>query len=171
MPFAKMRRVILHWTAGSYVASSLDKEHYHFLVDGSLKLMRGKHSVKDNETISGRSQDGYAAHTLGANTGSIGISICASAGAIEQPFNPGKFPVLEAQWQTAAEAVACLCKRYDIPVTDKTVLSHGEVQTNLGIHQRGKWDIAKLTFGKNLMTAKTCGDDFRDRVKLALWKM
>ncbi|MER8369697.1 hypothetical protein NKH70_28955 [Mesorhizobium sp. M0991] len=36
--------------------------------------------------------------------------------------------------------VAELCKYYRIKVTSKTVLSHAEVESNLGIEQRGKWD-------------------------------
>lgn len=168
MPSARMKRVILHWTGGSYVASSLDKEHYHFLVDGDLELLRGLHPISANEFIGKKTQDEYAAHTRGANTGAIGISICGSAGASERPFSPGKFPIKEAQWQLAAEATATLCKRYGIPVTDKTVLTHAEVQSNLGIKQNGKWDIAKLIFGKSLNTAKACGDDFRRRVRNAM---
>jgi hypothetical protein len=167
MPAAAMRRVIVHWTAGSYTASSLDREHYHALIEGDQNVVRGKHSIADNEVVGKKSTDRYAAHTRGANTGSIGISMCASAGATEAPYSPGRFPLTEAQWQRAAEVTASLCKRYDIPVTDKTVLTHAEVQVNLGIAQSGKWDIAKLPFG-NLMTAKACGDDFRRRVTDAL---
>jgi N-acetyl-anhydromuramyl-L-alanine amidase AmpD len=168
LPAAHMTRVILHWTAGSYVASSLDKEHYHFLIDGTPKIVRGRHSISANQHIGSKSQDQYAAHTKGANTGAIGVSICASAGAVEAPFSPGSFPLKEVQWQLAADLVAALCKRYAIAVTDKTVLTHAEVQTNLGIRQNGKWDIAKLSFGKGLMTAKACGDDFRARVQKAM---
>lgn len=168
MPTAIMSRVILHWTGGSYVASSLDKEHYHFLIEGDGEIIRGLHPVSANQNIAGKSQDDYAAHTRAANTGSIGLSICGSAGAIEVPFSAGKFPIKESQWQAAAEATAALCKRYGISVTDKTVLTHAEVQKNLGIRQNGKWDIARLTFGKELTTAKACGDDFRARVQKAL---
>jgi N-acetyl-anhydromuramyl-L-alanine amidase AmpD len=172
MPFStKMKRVVVHWTGGSYVASSLDKEHYHFLVEGDLDVIRGLHSVLDNEVIGNKSQDEYAAHTKGTNTGAIGVSMCSMAGGEESPFKPGKFPVTEKQWQRTAEVVASLCKRYAIPVTDKTVLTHAEVQTNLGIKQNGKWDIAKLAFGNSLTDAKSCGDDFRNRVKSALEKI
>ena len=45
-------------------------------------------------------------------------------------------------------------------VTPKTILSHAEVQGNLGIKQNGKWDIARLPFG-HLVGAKAIGDDFR----------
>lgn len=168
MPNANMKRVIPHWTAGSYVASGLDREHYHLLIEGDLTVVRGKHSIKANEYIGSKSPDRYAAHTRGTNTGSIGISMCASAGAVERPYNPGRFPLKEEQWQRAAEVTASLCKRYNIPVTDKTVLTHAEVQPNLGIAQNGKWDIAKLPFGNNLVTARACGDDFRRRVSETL---
>lgn len=168
MPTASMKRVILHWTAGSYIASSLDKEHYHFLVEGSLEVIRGKHPVTANVSVSGKSADHYAAHTRNCNTGSIGLSMCASAGAIESPYNPGLAPLTEAQWQRAAEAVASLCKRYNIAVTDKTVLTHAEVQPNLGITQAGKWDVTRLPWNSNLKGAKACGDDFRARVKALL---
>ena len=171
MPNASMRRVIIHWTAGSYVASSLDKEHYHFLVQGDLSVIRGLHPINANEFIGNKPQSEYAAHTKGANTGAIGLSICGSAGAIETPFKPGKYPITEKQWQLAAEATASLCKRYAIAINNKTVLTHAEVQENLGIKQNGKWDIAKLTFGKSLTDAKSCGDDFRNRVANAMARL
>lgn len=168
MPAAEMKRIHLHWTGGSYTASSLDKEHYHFLIDGDLRLIRGKHPVTANLVIGSKSSDLYAAHTKGANTGAIGISICSMAEAEDRPGRFGKYPLTEAQWQRAAEAIAELCKRYGIPVTDKTVLTHAEVQPNLGIKQNGKWDIARLPFNQSLVGAKACGDDLRRRVKEAL---
>lgn len=171
MPSARMSRVILHWTGGSYVASSLDKEHYHFLIEGDGTVVRGLHPVSANQYIGSKSQDQYAAHTRGANTGAIGVSLCGAAGSNEVPFRPGKFPIKEEQWQIAAEVVAALCRRYGIPVTDKTVLSHAEVQRNLGITQNGKWDISRLTFGAKPQTAKQCGDDFRARVAKVLGAM
>lgn len=167
MPNAQMKRVVLHWTAGSYTASALDKEHYHFLIEGTANVVRGKHPVTANQNISGKSSDDYAAHTKGTNTGAIGVSICAMAGAKQSPFSAGGYPLKEAQWQRAAEVIAQLCKRYGIPVTDKTVLTHAEVQPNLGIAQNGKWDIARLPFS-SATGAKACGDDLRRRVKEAM---
>ena len=167
----KMKRVILHWTAGSYISSALDRSHYHFVIEGDTSILRGEHSILDNESVAGKTSDEYAAHTLGCNTGSIGISLCGSVGATENPFRPGSAPIKEAQWQRAAELVAVLCKRYKIPVTPETVLTHAEVQTNLRVQQKGKWDIAKLTFGNNLTTARACGDDFRARVRAHLEKI
>lgn len=165
MPAAAMKRVIIHWTAGSYIASETDREHYHFLVEGDLDVVRGKHPITANISVSGKSPDNYAAHTRNCNTGSIGVSICASAGANESPYNPGRAPLTEIQWQRAAEVVASLCRRYNIAVTDRTVLTHAEVQPNLGITQAGKWDVTRLPWDSSIKGAKACGDDFRARVK------
>lgn len=137
LPSCSMKRVICHWTAGAHRASQLDKLHYHILIEKDGKLVRGTHSIEDNVSTG----DGvYAAHTLGTNTGSIGVAVCAMAGAIESPFTPGATPMLEIQWRTMAQVVAELCRFYQIPVTPRTVLGHGEVQANLGIEQKGKWD-------------------------------
>ncbi|WFU89459.1 N-acetylmuramoyl-L-alanine amidase [Rhizobium sp. CC1099] len=157
----KMSRVILHWSAGAHKCSELDKEHYHIIVEGDGNVVRGDHTISDNVT----SADGdYAAHTRNCNTGSIGVSMACMAGAIESPFNPGKFPMTETQWNRAIEVIAHLAAFYHIPVTDKTILSHAEVQRNLGIQQNGKWDVARLPFDPKTVGAKDCGDKLRAKV-------
>lgn len=161
IPTAKMRRVITHWTAGTHKASEYERTHYHILVEGDGNLVRGTHSIKDNESTKG----GYAAHTLNCNTGSIGVSLCASAGATEVPYNPGVYPVTVEQWRTLVVVVAQLCDAYDIPVSRETVLSHCEVPKNLGIAQKSKWDIARVPFLVETWTA--LGDRFREAVKAA----
>lgn len=164
MPAARMQRIIVHWTAGGPKASDNDRAHYHVLIEADGKLVRGIPSIKLNET----GAKGYAAHTLNCNTGSIGVSMCCMAGAVESPFNKGSAPMTLAQWDAMIDVVADLCRRYSIPVTPKTVLSHAEVQTNLGIKQRGKWDIAWLPSGTGIFGAKACGDLLRRRVAAAL---
>ena len=162
LPAAKMSRVIVHWTGGPYKVTDLDKSHYHFIIGGDLSVVRGIHTVKDNEVTG----DGkYAAHTKGCNTGSIGVSIASMAGAQESPFKAGPFPLMETQWARAAEVVAQLCAFYKIPITSKTVLTHAEVQPNLGIAQRQKWDVTRLPFDPKTVGAKACGDKFRSFVK------
>jgi len=160
MPDCVMQRVHVHWTAGAYEASENDREHYHILVEGDGHLVRGTKTIKDNVSTS----DGvYAAHTKDANTGAIGISACCMAGAVESPFNAGKYPLQVDQWDMLAHVAADLCRKYKISVTDRTVLQHGEVQSNLGIAQSGKWDICKLPWQPSWST-KQVGDDFRARV-------
>ena len=43
-----MSRIIAHWSAGAYRASDLDKEHYHFIIEGTGNVVRGGHTVSDN---------------------------------------------------------------------------------------------------------------------------
>ena len=69
-----------------------------------------------------------------------------------------------AQWEALPAVVTGLCRRYNIPVTPKTVLSHAEVQGTLGIAQRGKWDVARLAFDPSVKGAKPCGDLLRAAV-------
>ncbi|WP_042779428.1 peptidoglycan recognition protein family protein [Sinorhizobium fredii] len=158
MPAAKMERIILHWTAGAHKAGEFDRSHYHILIEEEGKLIRGIPSIKLNEAPA---KKGYAAHTLGANSGPIGVSLCCMAGANEAPFDPGKYPMTRKQWDGLTSVVADLCRRYSIPITDKTVLSHAEVQNNLGIQQRGKWDFTRLAFDPSIKGANACGDKLR----------
>ncbi len=166
MPAAKMQRVIVHWTAGTHTASENDRSHYHILIDGSGKPVRGIPSINLNEAV--KTGSGYAAHTLNCNTGSIGVSMCCMGGAVENPFSAGKYPMTREQWDAMTSAVAELCRRYSIPVTDKSVLSHAEVQNNLGITQRGKWDFTRLAFDPSVVGAKACGDKMRAEVRAKL---
>lgn len=161
MPKCAMKRVICHWTAGGHRASSLDKAHYHILIEDQGALVQGTHSIEDNVSTS----DGhYAAHTRGLNTGSIGVAVCCMANSKEHPFEPGAFPMTQTQWQTMAKVVAELCQVYRIPVTPQTVLGHGEVSTNLGVPQAGKWDPMVLPWAPQ--TSKTeVGNLFRSLVK------
>lgn len=160
----EMKRVICHWTAGSYAASENDLDHYHIIIDGEGALHRGTHTIADN-TATG---DGdYAAHTRGTNTSSIGVSMCCMAGAIESPFQAGQFPMKRLQWDAMTTVVAELCKKYGIAVTPTTVLGHGEVQRNIGNVQSGKWDPMKLAFDTGL-TKPQVGKRLRDDVQAKL---
>lgn len=161
LPDARMKRIHIHWTAGGYDASELDREHYHVLWEGDGKPVRGKPSIRDNAHPVTRD---YAPHTLNANSGAIGVSMCAMRGAIQQPFKAGPCPLTKDQWDACIVGVAQMCRRYGIPVTPETVLTHAEVQSNLGIKQRGKWDIAILPFDPEFNTAKACGDRLRAEV-------
>jgi N-acetyl-anhydromuramyl-L-alanine amidase AmpD len=160
-----MKRIICHWTAGQYMPNHVDKEHYHFLIDGHGETHRGDNVVADNESTT----DGkYAAHTRGCNRQSIGVSICCMAGAVERPFKAGSAPMKANQWTAMVKLVAKLCRQYGIPVTPRTVLSHAEVQGTLGIPQRQKWDYTRLAFDPAVVGAKACGDKLRAEVAAAM---
>jgi hypothetical protein len=165
MPWAQMARIVVHWTGGGSKASATDKKHYNVLIEGDAKLVRGNPSIALNQAPV---KPGYAAHTLNCNSGSIGVSLCGMAGAQESPFRAGSSPLTKEQWDILPGVLADLCRRYGIPVTPSTVLSHAEVQATLGIKQRGKWDIARLPFDPSVTTAKAIGDQLRARVRALL---
>jgi N-acetyl-anhydromuramyl-L-alanine amidase AmpD len=159
MPAAKIERIHVHWTAGQHKASQLDRQHYHILIEGDAALIRGVPSIDLNGLPHAKA--GYAAHTLNANTGAIGVSLCCMMNAVESPFSSGPAPMTREQWNMLPRVLADLCRRYGVLVTPKTVLSHAEVQGMLGIKQRGKWDIARLSFDPSVIGARACGDLFR----------
>jgi hypothetical protein len=165
MPPAAMQRIHVHWTAGGHRANAIDRAAYHLLIEGDGKLVRGDKSIAANAPGSGMTP---AAHTLNANTGAIGVSMCAMVGAREQPFDPGPAPLTETQWQAMVSAVAQLALHYGIPITPQTVLTHAEVQPNLGIAQRSKWDITVLPFDRGTVGHRPVGDRLRREVAAAL---
>lgn len=162
-----MRRLHWHWTGGGYTASETDLDAYHFVVEGDCDVMIGTHRIRDNVNVSGKSPDDYAAHTKNANSGAIALSFAAMGRAKERVTN-GPFPIKEDQFYAGIHASAQLIEFYRIPVTDKTTLSHAEVQANLGIAQNQKWDITVLEFAPTLKTAKAVGDFMRAEVRKLL---
>jgi len=158
-----MKRIIFHWTGGGHKASALDKKHYHKIFEGDGTLVMGNHSIASNvKPVRGK----YAAHTLRLNTGSIGVSCAAMAGATSVN-RVGKYPITKEQFEAMCKDAADDCRRYGIPVTDKTTLTHSEVQPNLGVKQRGKWDIDVLPH-VGLKGTKACGDYLRSRIRFYL---
>lgn len=157
-----LTRIHLHWTAGGHRPSGLDLTHYHFVIDGDGKEHSGKLSPESN--ISTR--DGsYVAHTLGANTGAIGIAVCAMAGAQESPFNAGVAPIAQVQVDALCRLAARLALKYGIQCRRDTILTHAEVQLTLGVRQRGKWDITWLPGMARPGDPLEVGDALRAKIK------
>ena len=145
-----MQRIHMHWTAGGHKPNiDYDLKSYHFVVDGSSKIHHGKHKVKNNYVPSGQKlSKPYAAHTLNANSNAIGVSLCAMAGAQERPFKAGNAPIKKEQYNTFCKLIADLCYIFNVPLTNRTVLTHAEVEPVLGKAQNQKWDIMVLPFDK-----------------------
>lgn len=165
MPKAAMQRVIVHWTAGSHKATTFDKSHYHILIEGDGTVVRGTPTIDLNQSPA---RKGYAAHTLNCNSGSIGVSLCCMAGAQESPFHAGIAPMTKVQWDKLPHVLAALCERYSITPSPKTLLSHAEVQDNLNIPQRGKWDIRWVPGMPKPVIAQDVGNQFRSATALLL---
>lgn len=147
--------------------SKLDLTHYHWVIDGDGKRHVGKFPeiANDKKVLTANT---YAAHTLGANSGYIGIALAGMALAVEKPFNPGRYPINVGQWEELAKLCAERLIYYKLPVRPDTLLSHAEAQGTLGKPQRGKWDIARLPWRSDLKTAREVGDDLRWRVRLIM---
>lgn len=157
-----LKRIVIHWTGGAYKASSLDREHYHVMVEGDGNVVLGKHKPEANLSTS----TPYAAHVRGFNTGSIGVALCAMHGADGWPtMQPGKYPITQKQLDKLAVVLADLCETYGIPVSRETMLTHAEVEEVHGITQRGKWDIRWLPGASKVLDAKYVGDVIRASVE------
>lgn len=164
-----MLRIVLHHTAGSLTPSEFDKKHYHRLIAGDGKVYAGLHPISANAPgvplVSGR----YAAHVRNLNSGAIGVSMACMANAKwNDPRACRAFPTL-VQVESMVAEVARLCREFNIPVTRRTVLSHAEVQTTLGVAQAGKWDFDYDPFG--VLTSRDpvkIGDMLRLRISAAL---
>lgn len=156
-----MKRIIWHWSAGTHKASTLDRQHYHLLIEGDGKVVTGDKPISANAAPLSA---GYAAHTASLNTDSIAIAVCAMRGARQSPFDAGSHPITAAQIDVLVRETARLALEYGIPVTRRTILSHAEVQPTLGVKQAGKWDIAWLPGRKSATDPIGVGDDLRSRV-------
>lgn len=162
MPDAKMTRIHLHWTAGHGKANATDRAAYHILIEADGALVRGDRSIAANARPLSRD---YARHTAGANTGAIGVSLCCMAGVnLEKDYLKSPAPMTEVQWRTGFAVLADLADHYEILVTPVTVLTHAEVQPNLGIPQDGKWDVTRLSFDPTLKGAQAIGRELRAQV-------
>lgn len=159
-----LQRIILHWSAGAAGNQAEDIDHYHHIVTRDGRRVQGKYRPEDNlSTADGR----YAAHTLNCNTGSIGMAMDAMRGAVERPFSAGPEPITDAQLSAFVIWVAEVARAYGIPITQRTVLTHAEVQPTLGIAQRGKWDICWLPGMESPGDAVLVGNRLRSMIALA----
>ena len=117
-----MKKIILHWTAGSYYPTACEKNCYHFLVDKDGKTHSGNYKPEANLNCN----DGeYAAHTGGGNTGAIGVAICAMAGFKSKSYI-GNYPITAKQFEAAMKLCAELSLKYNIPVSAETIMTHYE---------------------------------------------
>ena len=136
-----MKRIIIHWTAGTGTPNATDKQHYHYLIDNKGEVINGIYKPEDNENCS---DSRYAAHTGGGNTGSIGIALCGMCG-FTSSTNVGKYPLTAIQVERAFKLIAELSKKYGILITPDTVMTHYEFgKKHPKTTSAGKIDITYL---------------------------
>lgn len=158
-----VRGVVWHWTAGAHGIIELERDHYNWLFDRMGNVHDGNHTVQDQVNYDHRTGVG-ASHTKSMNTGWIGLSVDAMAGAVESPLNWGTNPLTWEGIDAMLDWTMDLCKEYDIPVSPWTTLSHAEVQQTLGVKQRFKWDYKVLPGDTRARDARVIGDILRDRM-------
>lgn len=157
-----MKRIIIHWTAGTNQPNNVDKEHYHYLIDGDGKVYQGKYKPEDNENCS----DGrYAAHTGGGNTGSIGVSMCGMFIPAKSDLRQTKFPLTRKQCEACFKLCADLGKKYGIPITAQNIMTHYEFgKSHPQTSSAGKIDIIYLPPYPE-QTADKIGDFIRNKIR------
>lgn len=132
-----LRRIIIHWTAGTYIPNPCDLKHYHFLINNFGEVQKGIYSPEDNICCN----DGvYAMHTKLGNTGSIGIAMCGmynfkNSGAV------GDYPLTKKQCESCFMECAKLVKKYNIKLDN--IYTHYEFNKMKNI-KTGKIDIVYL---------------------------
>mgnify|MGYP004421279167 CR=1 FL=1 len=88
-----MKKIIIHWTAGTNSPNSVDKQHYHYLIDSNGNVINGTYRPEDNlDCTDGR----YAQHTGGGNTGAIGVALCGMYG-FSSATKLGCYPLTKIQ--------------------------------------------------------------------------
>lgn len=162
-----MKRIIIHWTAGSAVPNLHEKNCYHYLVDSMGKIYDGKFKPIANRIC----RTGmYAAHTGGGNTGSIGIALCGMFG-YKNKNNIGNYPITKIQFEAAMQLCAKVAKAYNIPITSTTVLTHYEFgKTHPNTTSAGKIDIVFLP-PYSWVEQKDVGNFIRTKIKWYLQKL
>lgn len=156
--------VVWHWTAGANGFIELEKNSYNFLTNTKGDIIQGNHTVAEQVMYDWRKKIG-ASHTRGMNTGWLGISQDAMAGAQQtNPITWGSHPITWEGIDAMLEQTWDLCEEYDIPVSKWTTLSHAEVQPTLGVKQKWKWDYTVLPGDDSSRNPVHVGDELRKRM-------
>lgn len=155
-----MKRIIIHWTAGIGSPNVIEKQSYHYLVDSNGIVHSGIYKPEDNENCS----DGrYARHTGGGNTGSIGVALCGMADFMKSSIL--KYPLTKIQCERMFKFVAELSKKYKIPISSNTIMTHYEFGLkNPKTSSAGKIDIIYLPPYPDIPKNKI-GDFIRSKIR------
>lgn len=161
-------RIHWHWTAGPSTPNSTDLRHYNDVFDIEGNQYDGR-SPASQQAVYQPGRYGVS-HTRSANTGAVGMSLCAMGDArpnwSSMTIDQGKWPLTWEAINAMLDRTAEYCRQFDVKVSPWTTLSHAEVQQNLGIPQNGKWDIRVLPDQPTkLRTAIECGNILRDMLK------
>jgi hypothetical protein len=161
-------RVHWHWAASTYNVTWDVVRHYNAVFDKDGNKHDGG-SPPEQQAIYAPPRYGVS-HTFRGNTHAVGLSVAAMAGAEVTNWgtgvvDQGKYPLTWAGIDGMLEETMDLCREFDIKPSPWTTITHCEVQTNIGISQRNKWDIRVLPDNPTkLLGEKEAGDILRARM-------
>ena len=160
-----IKGIIFHWTAGSKGIIEMERKAYNFLFDNDGNTYDGSSTVAEQAMYDWRKGIG-ASHTRSMNSGWLGLSLDAMAGAAQaNPVKWGKNPITWTGIDAMLEHAMDICEEYSIPVSKWTTLSHAEVQPTLGVRQKNKWDYVILPGETNAFQDPVkVGDKLRKRM-------
>jgi hypothetical protein len=134
-----------------------------------VNVVEGVYKPEDNLDCS----DGkYAAHCGCGNTGSIGVAVCGMIGYMSLK-NLGVQPMTGMQVERMFKFCAELAKKYNIPITPDTVMTHQEFgRKNPKTSSAGKIDICCLPpYTITGIPQKETGDTIREKIAWYLGKI
>lgn len=122
--------------------------------NGKYRYAKGVPVSRNMQSVSGLPayhndpERGYAAHTLGFNSFSIGLCVCGMRGAVDgRPageVDPGPSPITDVQMRGLVALTAHACRLYNLEPVVEQVFLHPEAESVHGVEQRGKWDLQWL---------------------------
>lgn len=153
-----LKRVCLHWTAGSLSVNSVDKRHYHYIVDGQGVVHNGIHKPQSNaKQLSNR--DKYAAHCAGGNSYTLGVAVCGGF----KGYRLGAYT--QKSLERACELIAKVCKNEGIEVTPDTVYTHYEFgKKHPNTDSGGKIDINQIPWD-TAISPNEVGNEIRRKIR------
>ena len=155
-----LNKICIHWTAGANKPCETDLKAYHFLFDKDGKEYSGKYKPEDNINCT---DNVYAKHCGGGNTGCIGVSCCGMYGFDSKKQT--KYPLTQKQVEAMCCKIAHLCIAYGILVNEQNIYTHYEFGKNHPFTTSGgKIDFIYLSYLPNLQKERI-GDYLRNKIQ------
>lgn len=159
-------RIHWHWTVSGYLVTPRITSHYNGVFDYEGNEYDGGAPPEQQAYYSSRFG---VSHSLSSNTGAVGLAVACLSGVKanwgSMAVDQGQYPITWKGIDAMLEKTMELCKEFDIYPSPWTTLNHAEIQPNLGIRQKGKWDIQILPDQpKKILSAKVAGDMMRARM-------